>query len=355
MHCATPCYALQHIDEKDSLYKCCSVSQLQFSTQHSSLTEDSLFSRILPIDLETADPHYDTTAMVLMSVSLPIRLRKAGAAAAVEFSMRLANPPDELRVMIVREAVSTPEVIDLRQYGQARFKITEPFRVDDDLLVIAREEFDRVNRFRMPSTLVCSAELAMRIRHLQVYFTLTCKGGVILPAQSCRFPVSNQDTTALANILRIFTRLDSFEIVLDNTGRAVNGIVYTNFGRRHPQSRVPNCKAMERMLTVRAWVIYVRSISLPQWRQGLEVDKRLTIIHSYALQKSRVEIGLIGPTAPPDEDTGRSRARLYEILDAPVAVMRYAAVGSKQAAQIEENERQKRDQELEADGGAESQ
>lgn len=216
--------------------------------------------------------------MFLMNVSLPIRLPKPDAGNPIEFSKRLANLPDELKVMIIRHAVSTPKVIDLRQYEQARFTMTEPFRVDDDYLAIAREEFDRVNRFKMPSSLVCSPELAVRIRHLRVYFKLTCMGGAVHANQPGQFSISNQDAATLANLPQIFRRLDSFEIVLDNTGSTVPGIAYTAFGRTLPRSRLPALMAMERTIRVISWINHIRPISLPQWRQGLEIDKRLTIV-----------------------------------------------------------------------------
>ena len=270
-----------------------------------------------------------------MDTQPPIQLPNAGTTTSAEFSRRFATLPDELKIIAIGHAVSTPKVIDLRQYEQACRAMTSAFDGDKDLSAIDHEQFDRVNRFKMPASLVyspahCSAQLAIRIRHLRVYFTLTCTGGAFTRNQRTNdFPFLNQDAATITSILRCFTRLDSLDIVLDNTGSAVAGISYTFFGIPCSRRQLPQCMAMERSQRVANWMGHVQKIALPQWRQALKIRKRLVLVHNFALQRSgRFETELpdhdiaTQPITDP-ADVAEAIATVHKILDAPVAVVHY--------------------------------
>lgn len=132
------------------------------------------------------------------------------------------------------------------------------------------------------------------------------------------FPLPNVDVNNLRTIPLLFLQLDKLDVVIENTGRAMSGVLYTANGL--PTGALEQCMALERITQMGRWVPEVKLLAVPPRRRGLTVEKRLIFVQTFEHQNAhRLDVDFSNIPAA-DVDLNARFAITWAVHDAPLAI-----------------------------------
>lgn len=183
--------------------------------------------------------------------------------------------------MTLSHAVHREQAIDITAYRTAREALTEHFKLDEDWLQMALEQFDKINTFKTIPRPFFALWVPRNVAHLEVHFTIVLRGGDRRRPPGFVFShLPTYDLNFLLTIPSVFKRLETLTVVVHSTGAMTPGAVYYDAAGTlapvHSPYALParNC---ERSVMFTHWLNEVDALILPQWRNGGCPKKRMLL------------------------------------------------------------------------------